>query len=324
MCLIVIFLNLLLIFNPILNQKKTVISFYGASVTAQKDGYVYELQKIMENWEIEKYGFPGSGINLCKLDLVLKNKPSIVFLQWSLHGYSGKISVIKNLVWRIVNSSAIPVFIHMPRSDLNSSGAMSAATTIRDINKVALELNVTVYDLRNQIPLEELNNGLLRDSVHTLPEGSKRYALELKKLLMRDKPKFPLPFLCSSEEQCFPKLIKVNLKSYKTFTFKLQGEIIGMYVIVGPNSNYIDYYKNGKFHVRKLLWDGFCYYPRIKYGYPYQSETLSLIDIKVQSINFSRAECRRNISIDYESLVPTLEVDEICYVGQLFDISVDS
>lgn len=307
-----------------ISQNEILAAFYGASVTNQK-GYVEQFQKLM-NWTTIKFSWPGAGLNLCNLETILDKSPNYVFLDWSLHSYSGNPILIKNIIWRILNASAVPIFIHLPRTDANSGSksVIGASFTIKHINIVADELNVSVYDLREKITIDELKNGLLRDNVHTLTLGAERYAKELKHFILNMPPKIPIFFTVPNEYECFPKFIPTNILAFKSLKFVLNGTILGMNVRVGPNSNFVDLISDRKNCNRLNLWDEYCHYYREKFALGITTKTLSKIEIRVLNLNFTRESCRRPFNFNQtEILIPTLEIKAICYIGELDDIRID-
>jgi hypothetical protein len=64
-------------------ESKKEIAFLGSSITAQKEGYVFELQKRFSNdTNFIAYGYGGISINPCKLDLAFSTKPNIIVFDW--------------------------------------------------------------------------------------------------------------------------------------------------------------------------------------------------------------------------------------------------
>lgn len=298
------------------NCKKNVV-FYGASVTHQNGGYVTEIARKMPEWNVLKYGYPGMGLNICDLDLILKDNPTYVFLDWSLNDYNGDKKVLKTVVWKILNSSAVPIFIHFPR--LNQC----FRKIIVDIDELSEAYNIDVIDLRKAISIKDLSNGLLRDVCHTLPLGAKRYADEILKKFYEKSVYEVVSFPCPDNAMVQVKTVNTQITTFNSLTFFLYGEIIRMKINVGPSSNFIDIYGDGNFIRRNLLWDCHCHYNRSKYGLPLQSQKNKEFKFLVRNLNFSRAACRRNFTWNIETLKPSLEILEICYYGNLTNIVVD-
>lgn len=294
------------------------VSFYGASVTAQRNGYVDKIADLMKSWNVYKHGYGGLSINICKLDLVLENKPDIVFLDWSLHDYCGDANIIRTVVWRIVNISAIPVFIHMPRTD-----SKPIFKSILDINSFSAEFNISVIDMRNSFSKNELKNSLLRDNCHTTTTGAYRYAIHILNYLRNEPVKIPIYFELLNIKYAFPIIKKTNIDVYNSLNFHLQGEIIGMSYKIGPHSNFVDHFKNDIFFRRIKSWDPYCYYTRTVMGLAIKSPIISAHSLKILNLTISKDDILKNYTLPCPN-INHLEILEICYIGLLSNITADS
>ena len=151
------------------------IAFFGASVTAQsgEGSYVQALQKMLPHTEILQFGFGACHLDdagFYKLDAVLAAKPDRVVLEWNTTGLDFfNPQKLDAIVHRVLGSGALVAFLILPRRDSIGSQTRPAEVQIREICR------------RHDIPLLDLRSGfepdgLLRDMVHTTPDGARYYA----------------------------------------------------------------------------------------------------------------------------------------------------
>lgn len=307
-----------LLFFPILTYSIKV-AFNGASVTAQKSGYVEETQKYFPDWKVVKFGYGATYISLCLIERILKEKPDLVFLDWSLHPCgSNEKDIIKSLVWKLQQINAIPVFIHMPRID----GIKHSI--VETINELSIELNFLVIDLAKLFTYTELKEKYLRDNCHTNKNGAIAYAEKIFNFIKENDLKIPQKFSISPYYAQQIKFLPLEKTIYKCLDFQLNGSIIGFHGKVGPYSNYLDLKINDIPKDRVRLWDRWCYYERNHFITQNVNVTeLSRISYKVLHLNFYRPVYNRNITWDWNEFVSKFEISEICYTGDIYNIKID-
>lgn len=290
------------------------VAFSGASVTRQKISYVTELQKIYPNWDVRVHSYPESRMSRCMAKKVLDEKPDIIFYEWSLHDGS-TYNEIREIIYSTIKINAIPVFLHMPRTDGKNLRVLNF------INQLSNEIGFSVIDLRNEFSQKQLREEYLRDHCHPNSIGAKAYAeyierqIELNPVL---KPKyFELGY--NLLELNYDE---INYTAYKNMSFYFTGKIRDMLIVKGPSSNYINIFEGQRLEKKILLWDSYCHYEReVKMIFDMNglNETLT---IQVLNEAVDRSSCRRDL-VSWPNSNPFFKVLDICYEGELFSITVD-
>lgn len=296
---------------------KPKISFLGSSVTAQGNGYVPALKKLYsQEFEFEGYGFGGIGINPCKFDIAFQNKPNIIIFDWSiLDGMPLAEKYIRASILRSKIENAIPVYLIFPRLD---DGHFRMINIIRDLSK---QLNFSVIDLSKTFSKEELKTSLLRDNHHTTDLGGIKYAEKIIEFLNNTELKIPVDFIGVEKSVAFPKLQLINAEAFNYTEIFLNGEIFGLFHLLGPHGNYVNIYENGEYKRKILLFDSWCHFVRSGY-WDYNIRAING-SIKMQVLNESFDRKMPQRSIDWSSIKSKLHLKEICYSGDLLKVIAD-
>jgi hypothetical protein len=293
-------------------EKKTVkielknlnVLYVGASVTAQKNGYRPELNKLFEK---EGYtvtetvlatGSTGSMFGLCNLSTL----PAGNIYDLAIYEYStGDLNIgltPQDKIKEIVTNSlthlcelANDVFVvNNYRADYEHGDG----DFIRDLYKQAADIvNVSVLNiypyfesLKKETNADDWNK-IYRDNVHTGVEGSVLLAKELYKNIklltnldydvrpkLIDIPKLSARFMSLSENigevesYTYPSTGQtfeyVSLKENEVLSFKLEGELWGLVSIVGPESAWVEVKVDGRVMQKFAQFDQHCYYTRVQ------------------------------------------------------------
>ena len=296
------------------------VVFIGASITGQRPGYVDEIQKFFPDWTIARYGYPGSYFSLCLFEQILEENPKIVFIDWSINAGGNIFTMIgdvKAMIWKLNAIKALPVFLHMPRVD----GINHAI--IDSINQLSTKLNFTVIDLRYQFTFEELKI-YLRDNCHTNHLGSAAYGKILFDILKKTEIKVPCEFQIAN--QYSQKINTYNLSQivHKSLEFFINGSILGMLGKIGPYSNYLQVNINNIRKKTVRLWDMHCHYERYQFLNFFENfSEVTKLSYLILNLNFSRHDCRRNVSWDWSLFVPKFEISFFCYTGSITQLAID-
>jgi hypothetical protein len=284
------------------NKKPLNILYVGASVTAQKNGYRPELNKIFEkhdfsvNQKVLATGATGSMFGLCNLSSSVQES---TIYDLAVFEYStGDLNIgltpeerIEDVVYQSLMAMKClaknVVLINNYRSDYeNNQGDF-----IRNLHRAAADrAEVPVLDIypafekmRANLSDTEWKN-IYRDNVHTAVKGSELVAAEIYKLLP------PLDFdreLDGSEltayqtasfvgfpvdadysEYTYPssgqKFPFFTLNEDQVLRLSLKGELWGLLSVVGPQSGWVEI-KSGDLRIQKFnQLDAHCYYNRVQ------------------------------------------------------------
>jgi len=160
------------------------LSFFGASVTAQKEGYWYHFSKMMKTHPIQMgYGSQHlSDAGICKLQEVLDMKPTICAVDWLSTGYKEISEKTKTCLDTIIHGfSSIDCklfFIILPKKEHKER-----LEFYKFVKEHLKKKNIPVIDITEYI---EFSPRVCRDTVHTTPYGAKMYA----KIIYREYKKF--------------------------------------------------------------------------------------------------------------------------------------
>jgi hypothetical protein len=306
---------LFLIFVSNIICKKKVV-FLGSSMTAQKDGYVPALQRnYFQYFDFEGYGYGGIAGNPCKFDIAFSGKPDIIVFDWSVLSIGPLAEkYIKAAIFRSKAENAIPAFVLFQRLDIPNP--MKA-----DINRLSKELNFSVIDLIDSFSEEELKTRLLKDIVHTTPLGGIKYAEKIFEFLNSTELKIPIDKIEVEKEVAFPKTKIIDVQSFDYTKIFLNGEIYGIFHIIGPHGNYADIYKDEKMIKKVLFFDPWCYFSRLGCFNHQLGKFNESLTVKILSETFDRKMPERNIN--WSAFQPKFHLNEICYTGELRKIIVD-
>lgn len=244
------------------------ICCFGASVTAQKEGYVFYLGKLMPKDTIIQLGYGAQHIHpagVCHLEKVVEKQPNLCFVEWFVTGYQAQnqttIDSINTIVYKLSEINCKIVFLFLPKK--NSKNRMGFYNFIKNyLDKI----NISYIDLNPTFNNLDL---ILRDSVHTNSEGGKQYAEEIYKQIKKLDIKTPIKI--EKNKYCTLKILEIN-KIVKN-KIKLNGNatILCFSLIIGPESGYINLLEHNK---KLCLWDKYCHYER---------QTTNINNIKVSN-----------------------------------------
>lgn len=167
----------------ILAQGPTRIAYLGNSITAQRAGYREKLHAMLQDHSRHRHrainaGFGGVGAmaSLCTMDrMVARHRPHICFIEcltgdigvgW--HALGG--AAVEAIVTKLRAIGATPVLLLLPREGMAAREALELADLYR---RVAVHHGVLQIDLHHR--WDDLGP-LLRDGVHTTPEGADIFA----------------------------------------------------------------------------------------------------------------------------------------------------
>ena len=233
------------------------ICCFGASVTAQKDGYAKQLEKyVSQDCLVIQKGYGGEHLfpsAICHMEAIIQDKPDLCILDWFSTGYISEndstIDAINTIIYKLSQINCKIVFLFLPRTD--NSKRISFYKFIKNyLNKI----NISYIDLNPTFNNLDL---ILRDGVHTNLDGSKLYAEEIYKQIKNLIIKTPIKI--EKNKYCTLKILEVNKIINNKIKLKGNATILCFSLIIGPESGYINILELNK---KLLLWDQWCHYER--------------------------------------------------------------
>lgn len=283
-------------------ETKLNVLYVGASVTAQKNGYRIELNKIFNQngFDVQQTvlatGATGSMFGLCNLSTLIDC--STVY-DLALFEYStGDLNIgltpndaIEGVVFQSLQAlkclSKNVVLINNYRSDYEEG----KGDFIRDLHKAAanrasvpfLDIYPKFESMRSTLQSKDWSE-IYRDNVHTGSVGSKLVAEEIyaqlpelnlekeveRKLLpsYQTGQFYSIPTGEEQFEYTYPssgqKFPFIKIREGQTLRLTLKGQLWGVLSVVGPQSGWVEI-KQGEARVQKFnQLDAHCYYTRIQ------------------------------------------------------------
>lgn len=311
------------------------ISFFGASVTQQKYGYVYHFQKELNNSN-NQYFIHGYGsmhivdAGICFIKDIVKENPEICFLDWfstsflsnKKYGHSHLKTCLHTILYELNKVNCLPIFLLFDSIEQTEEIYNQRLEMYEFLKSFAFEKNIPVISLYN---LKEKNiniKELLRDNVHTNDEGSKYYGINIKNdflKILENKNYFN--FIGKRE---FMKTIYHDIKSIsQEITFfteiKLRGNgyIMGIYQKIGPFSPIVNITSRNIETTNKKtyqIWDKWAYYER---------ETIKLRDLnilgelKIEITDLEIDHSESKIQLNWNDYEKKIIICRIFYLGDL-------
>jgi hypothetical protein len=283
-----------------LRTEDCTIAYMGASVTAQKDGFRPRLHELLRRDTGRDHravaaalGATGSitGVFLMD-DLVLAHRPDLAFVEYASSDVAGTTPraqlapVLEGIVGKLRDAGCEVCFLYLHRSDvdLGTSEVVAAYEDVADHHAVP-SINVA-YWLRTQIERGNLDGRkLLRDVVHTTGAGSALTAEAIRDAVeqippmpravaapLRDdgfrRARIEAPSAALAGDGAFAegrfRLVYpyIEIDRRGELRFAPRGELVGLLVVLGPHSGYIQVTAGGEI-VDYLLWDDDCSYERL-------------------------------------------------------------
>jgi hypothetical protein len=243
-----------------------IVSFFGASVTQQKNGYVDKFSELTNenNIIVKKYGYGSMHINdagICFINNVICNKPNYCFIDWFSTGFICSSDYIKQfidtIVLKLIKINCTPVFLLFDRKDMCQNRLNMYDYVINYGNKH----NIKYISITNNDNIDEL----LRDTVHTTEIGSLYYGKKIYDYFMINLINSQIndsKIIFPEKNQYYDiKVLQVNLTIYDEITLYGNAKIIGIYQKIGPYSGLVDII-TGDNITKYLIWDQWCNYER--------------------------------------------------------------
>lgn len=287
-----------------------IISFFGASVTQQKNSYATFLTKKLK-CKPHIFGYGGchlSDSGIIYIDEVLKIKPNICFIDWFCTGYKtfneNTIKYIDTIVYKFSKQNCKLIFLFYPRLDYNNF-FLKWHTSIQQY----LDKNNLFYiDLNKNL---KYSPEIIRDAIHTTEFGSETYSNLIYDYFISNYNELKIPRNIKKTNLVNIQKLNIN-KIFKKY-MKLKGDctIFTCTLTIGPNSGYI-----GIGEKQFLLWDQYCHYNRSSCNLNnIRVEDNMELKISQQKVDYS--SCRRDYNFDNK--IFELNIKEIYYIGNCLE-----
>lgn len=296
------------------------IAFFGASVTQQggESSYVYHVSQALQKCGhvVGQFGYGSMHLadaGMCFIDTVLDFKPELCLLEWFTSGCyevkDGLMDYWNTLRYKFGQANCALLLLVLPC--LNTSEERERMITVS--REYMQQYGIKSIDLHKtfvNVP------DLLRDHVHTNQTGAKTYADHIVQGINQSTSNMECLKLKHIERSkyCDLKTLSFDQKINRRMRFTLQGEIIGVFMNIGPFSGIICVNVEGDQQTYNL-WDEWCYYDRQTIKLSLKSEHKRVYSIEVMHTEFDHSKAKTQLKWD---TIPTyFHPLKIFHIGQL-------
>lgn len=278
------------------------LSFFGASVTGQKKGYVdhFQASDFLQKFDVTRHAYGSMHIKdagMCFIDDILSGNPDYCFIDWFSTAYvpseTELVTYLNTFRYKFLSQNCQIVFLFLSGSEEHMSD--KRIIMYNQIINYAKKYYIPYIDLREHIknfPTKEL----YRDKVHTLELGGKIYGEFIyQTFLEKILPSNTLNFSDITKTK-YSNIQKIPIESkviYEEISITGNAEIIGLSQNVGPYSGKVELIVDDVEKSTQSLWDCWCYYERevLKISKKFQNKLV----IKVSQEDFDRSSAKQQV-----------------------------
>lgn len=292
------------------------ISFFGASVTQQKQGYAIKLKNYFKNAVIQVFGYGGMHLTdagIIYIDQVIEQGCDICFIDWFSTDYAqiseDTVACIDTIIYKFTKADCKLVFLFLPSQDV------SLKQNFYNFCKTHLDkYGVAYIDVNNFL---SYSPEILRDTVHTTEFGSNAYA---KIIFDNFQPsQLTLPDLSNLLEPKYYNIKSINVKELikKSFCISGNAEVLGFLLTVGPFSGVVKILAADNTKILINTWDRWCYYERNHFKIQFSLQKSATIYVTNQKFDTTRSK----VNLHFEKIQKQLIVHKIYYIGDYLEIN---
>jgi hypothetical protein len=282
-----------------LRSRDCTIAYMGASVAMQKEGYRPRLHELICRRTGRAHAHVPAALGgtgtitgaFLADEWVLRRRPDLAFVEYATFDAGGTTPfehvapALEGIVGKLRDAGCEPCFLYLQRGDLD----LGASDVVAAYEAVADRHGVPSIDaggsIRAAIAAGEVEEGaLLRDPVHTTPVGSELTAETIYRGLAAipagpAPPRVPLQDARFREARLIAPVREhvhgpcgegsfrlvypyLELEAGAELRVTLDGELAGLFVVLGPHSGYLEVTAAGV-TTDYLLWDEDCDYERL-------------------------------------------------------------
>ena len=314
-----LYLNNETCFNILIKVINLRISFFGASITEQKEGYVYQIKKQFENntsISIFQHGYGARYITdsgIINIDDVLLNKPHFCFLDWFstllVCDLKDILIFLETIIYKFTKSNCKLIFLFFPRKDMNHDRMemYHSVQNYLDSNKISyLDLS------------ERFNNDLmeciLKDDVHTTIQGGINYSIKIIDYFKNNMNHINYPSTLPKETP-FCNYIKKNFKAtiHDYIEIEGKGEIISFKIIKNKHCGIVDIFQNNIYEKSYNFWDKWCSWTRESLACSLLINGKTTICLTNKNVDINN----ETTGLDWSTINKTIEIQDIYFIGDI-------
>ena len=289
-----------------------MITFFGASVTLQKNGYARLLSEKFQD-EVKIFGYGGMHINnagICFIDDVLSVNPDYCFVDFFSTVYTLENNKTKEyidtIIYKFSKANCKLIFLFFPKYYEKLDEWYTFCKNHLDAN------NMCYIDVNSKLKKVDKNK-YLKDSVHTNNYGSKLYSDIIFEEFRVLKNTLIIPTHINLTSYINIKKLIVEKQFKKEIKLKGSAEIIGMNNTIGPFSGLVEIQIDNKKPYKENIWDEWSYYTRKHFNLSFTTKNKTKI-ILLNEV-FDTSSCKFNLN--FEKKVKFFCLHTIYYIGDL-------
>lgn len=302
---------------------KTRVCFFGASVTAQKTGYVHFFKsKIGDDVDVWSFGFGSMHLadaGMAYIDQVLESKPDFCFLDWFVTGRipseEDLLEYLDTFRYKFLKKNCQIIFLLF--SLAQDRHDHRRAWLFDYVEAYADKYSIPYINVRKDISL--YNEALLfKDNVHTTDYGSELYAnIILHHFTKKIANNFVKINLIDIRKTKYSEIKKIQIAQNtvieKFLKIKGNAEIIGIEQYIGPHSGIYYLLNDGNQTSTGNLWDQWCYYERKNLKISNVKFTSSL-ELTISQEDFARIDAKKQCDWSVRKL---MKPEAVFYTGTI-------
>jgi hypothetical protein len=294
---------------------KNNITFFGASITQQNDGYAQFFARMNTKFKVSVFGYGSMHLKdagVCYIDNILSTDPEYCFIDWFSTAY---VDEAKD------DFDEITIYIDTILNKFYSKGVKLIFLTLPEVvrDKTEIHKRLNEYLLSKNVPTIDISKSfddldlILRDGIHSTTYGSEQYSKLISEKFINefyDKIEIPKDYP-SVNKYCDIKQVPLNLLVSKNIIFKGNAEVIGILQYIGPYTGLLKI-NNEIFN----NWDRWCYYERemVNLKFLINGET----KIEILQDEFDTSSCENDCDWKVQKVLKLLT---IFYVGDIEKIN---
>ena len=296
------------------------ISFFGASVTIQEEGYTHFFKNLYlkehPNEHIWIHGYGSMHLfdaGIIFIDEVIQNKPMYCFIDWFSTGFiftnSSQLIYLDTILYKLNQIKCIPIILFLDRNPMEDK----RKEMFELVKKYLDQHNINYIDLVQQFD----SSKILRDCIHTNSKGSELYGTyifeKFTNIYKNNLHPYPLLDIIQSNKFCSIKKLIFKRQINKEIIFEGNGTIMGIYQSIGPHSTKCKIKETGQIIP---IFDEWCHYDRLSI------KICNMIIDGIMTIQLENSDmkelydkCRKQQ--DWTTIDKHINIEFISYIGNI-------
>lgn len=287
-----------------------MISFFGASVTQQRNGYAVKLKSKFVNEEVSIFYYGGMHLNnagIAFIDDVLEKKPGYCFIDWFSTDYidinKTTLEYIDTIIYKFTEAKCKLIFLFFVSKQYEKKKSFYSFC-----KNYLFDKGLCCIDLNDDL---EYSTEILRDDIHTTDTGAEKYADIIYQKFNSQQINYPVKPILKTK-YCDIKKLEVNGVYSKELKLTGKAHIIGFFIMVGRYSGIVEIKEDNKEKLEVNTWDRWCHYEREHFEIEFDLNDNARILISNKPFDTSSCKIK---DCDFDKYKKKLVIYSIYYIG---------